>query len=384
MNTSNLFKARALARVARDQENCPINAHVVRDMREANDRLKKEDEKSERFKTLEGLCSPKKILIPNINALGALDRLQERSQNMSELIDKIRTHVKVADSLDLCEFTTIPIVLVGPPGCGKSYIAEQIPHALGLKKYDIAMGTAQEGFYLTGTQRGYVNHTPGRIADRLSKTPIANPFFVLDEMEKASWRNHAEGRQGLEQSMLQLLERDTSERFTDLSLDVQLNASRVSYIATANSIDLIPEPILSRIEVIEVKQPNATQRLGMMEDLFEAALCDLGVDDRWVKLSKHVMKEIPDNVSPRDIRIKARHALLARLAQDPSASPILIRASDIRGIFANKFFGQGLGFMGFIDPREQRPKKRAAGQMGLPGMGGAPGEVSNPPVVFPD
>ena len=389
-----MSEVHAKARVARDQEENPIAAKVVRDLRAANDNFKKQKEESELSKTLEGLCNTKRILIPNQNAFHALEKIEERAQNMSSILRALRKHIDVADTLQLDEFTTHPILLVGPPGCGKSYISQDISSAIGLKSYDLAMGTAQEGFFLTGTQKGYANHTPGRIAVRLSESPIANPIFLLDEFEKANWHGVSAERQGMEQPMLQLLERDSAERFTDLCLDVQLDASRVSYIATANSTTPIPRPILSRLEVIEISQPTEAQRLGMIENLFEAAMFDLGIEDRDVKVSKHVMKEIPAHVSPRDIRLKARHALLARLSQDPEARPLLIRSHDVRGIFADKYQGEGLGFMGFIDPRGQRsgvraeraapgrratPRERAAGQPGRPEQG----DLLDPPVVFP-
>jgi hypothetical protein len=144
-----------------------------------------------------------------------------------------------------------PILLVGPAGSGKSRLARRIGELLALPVYRYDGSSASDNMF-GGSPKGWGNTVPSAPARAVNQTRIANPIVLVDEIEKAgtSLRN---GR--LWEALLPFLERETAGRYRDVSLDCELDLSWISHIATANSVEGLPAPLVDRYRIVKVAAP---------------------------------------------------------------------------------------------------------------------------------
>ncbi|MBU6436236.1 MAG: AAA family ATPase [Betaproteobacteria bacterium] len=141
-----------------------------------------------------------------------------------------------------------PLLLLGPPGVGKSFFAEQLARLLAVPVLRVNMEQEQNNSALCGTDLHWANHRPGALFNLLADSPTGNPVVVVEELDKVQQSE----RYRPEQALLGLLEPHTAERFTDLGTRIALNASHITWIATANSTRTIEAPLLSRWTVVQV------------------------------------------------------------------------------------------------------------------------------------
>ena len=161
-----------------------------------------------------------------------------------------------------------PMLLVGPPGVGKTYFASQMAAALRLPYEEIHMESATAGWILTGGDSTWLDSKPGRIFELLVHGRYANPVMLLDEIDKVP--------QGQKYDPMGpiygLLEPHTASRFRDEFACVPIDASRINWILTANVLDQVPLPIRSRTQMFHIPEPSFIQRMSIARLMYEKLL----------------------------------------------------------------------------------------------------------------
>jgi ATP-dependent Lon protease len=171
-----------------------------------------------------------------------------------------------------------PVLLVEPPGVGKSHFCRRVAETLECGSKWLAMGQPTAGSELRGSDKHWSTARHGALFELLALGDTANPLVILDEIDKAARRQSSREIDPLAQ-LYSVLERETSRRVADVSLDIELDASLVAYIATANSLSTLDAALLSRFEVIAVSLPSPDKRREPAQRIIDCTLDRLGVRD---------------------------------------------------------------------------------------------------------
>lgn len=177
--------------------------------------------------------------------------LYEQLPNFGDVLDDVKRHVALSqDSQDHLEVT--PMLLLGPPGVGKTHFAHKLAELLGTTMSLVPMSSMTAGWLLSGSSSQWKGAKPGKVFEALIDGQYANPVIVVDEIDKAS----ADAQYDPLGALYSLLEHDTAQRFVDEFAEVPIDASQVIWITTANDERTIPEPILNRMNVFQIEPPS--------------------------------------------------------------------------------------------------------------------------------
>ena len=181
-------------------------------------------------------------------------------ENLLQPINRLQMDLVLAEAMRAQDFRISPLLLLGEPGIGKTFLASQLAGALGVPSEKISAGGAQGAFQLTGSHSTWTNAKPGMVAALLAKSASAAPVLVIDEVDKIHEDRHA-----FLPVLLDLLDAGTAQRFRDEFFEMEFDASRIIVVLTANDISKVPPPLLSRVEVFTVPAPQPGQRLRIIE-----------------------------------------------------------------------------------------------------------------------
>ena len=240
--------------------------------------------------------------------------------------------VAAADAAD--QPATI-LCLAGPPGTGKSSVAQSIADALGRPFVRVALGGVRDEAEVRGHRRTYIGAMPGRIVGGLVKAGVDNPVMLLDELDKldSDWRGNPAA------ALMEVLDPAHNHAFRDNYLEVEYDLSRVFFIATANDVDAIPATLYDRLEVIHLSGYTMAEKLAIARrHLLTRVARDTGLRRGDVRFGRGVLRGLIRGYT-REAGVRELERALRRVdrkvarrhLEDGLSLPMSVAADDLRG-----------------------------------------------------
>ena len=241
------------------------------------------------------------------------------------------------------------ICLVGPPGVGKTSIAASIARAMKRKYVRVSLGGVRDESDIRGHRKTYIGAMPGRIVNALTQVGVSNPLILLDEVDKLTRDSHGDPSSAL----LEVLDPEQNKFFRDHFVEMPFDLSDCLFIATANSLDTIPKPLIDRMEIIELTSYTKREKLNIaLNHLLPKQLKKHGLNRRMLKLTEDAVTELIDYYTreagvrnlERSIAALCRKAA-KQLVEDTSIKRVTITAENVKD---------------YLGPRKLTPERVAA------------------------
>ncbi len=266
----------------------------------------------------------------NFNLAHAQKVLDRDHYGLEKVKERIIEHLAV---LKLKGDMKSPIIcLYGPPGVGKTSLGRSVAEALNRKYVRISLGGLHDEAEIRGHRRTYIGAMCGRIIQNLQKAGTSNPVFILDEIDKVT--NDFKGDPA--SALLEVLDPEQNNTFHDNYLDIDYDLSKVMFIATANNLNTISQPLLDRMELIEVSGYIMEEKVEIAtKHLVPKQLSIHGIDKGKVKFQKKALQAIIESytresgVRELDKKIAKVMRKLARKIASDEAIPSVIKPEDL-------------------------------------------------------
>jgi len=258
------------------------------------------------------------------------------------------------------------LALVGPPGVGKTSLGESVANALGRKFVRVSLGGVRDEAEIRGHRRTYVGAQPGRLVRALREAGTMNPVIVLDEVDKIG----ADYRGDPSSALLEVLDPAQNHTFRDHYLEVDLDLSRVLFIATANVSETIPGPLLDRMELIRIDGYTESEKVSIAKHhLVGRQLTRAALREDEVQISDEALRGIvADYTREAGVRNLERELgkllrkVATKLASGERTAPVAVGAEDVRGWLGRPHF--------FFEPADRTSVPGVVTGLAVTGAGG--------------
>jgi len=226
------------------------------------------------------------------------------------------------------------LCLVGPPGVGKTSIGASIAKAMKRKYVRVSLGGVRDEADIRGHRKTYVGAMPGRIIDALIRAKVRNPLILLDEIDKVTRDAHGDPASAL----LEVLDSEQNKAFRDHFVELPFDLSECLFIATANTLDTVPRPLLDRMEIIEIKSYTKREKIAIAHNhLVPKQLKNHGLSRRQLNITDGAVGEIVDYYTKeagvrnleRSIASIIRKAA-KKFVDDPAKKRITVTEHDVK------------------------------------------------------
>lgn len=241
-----------------------------------------------------------------INAKKILDKYHYGLEKVKERIIEYLAVKKMAKAMP-----GQIICLVGPPGVGKTSLAKSIAEAMGRTFVKVSLGGVKDESEIRGHRKTYIGAMPGRIIQGMKRAKVTNPVFLLDEIDKMS----SDYRGDPASAMLEVLDPEQNANFSDHYIEENYDLSQVMFIATANYMEGIPEPLKDRMEIIELSSYTELEKLEIAKKYLIPRVIEItGLNNKMLKFKPNSIEEIVKYYT-RESGVRQLERLLNKVAR---------------------------------------------------------------------